>query len=59
MNPSARGWLKKLLKFAEKNDAKAETVANLYPALKSVGFIYTLSAFNFKNSRISPTLNFA
>ena len=40
MNPSARGWLKKLLKFAEKNDAKAETVANLYPALKSVGFIY-------------------
>lgn len=40
MNPSARGWLKKLLKFAEKNDAKAETVANLYPELKSVGFIY-------------------
>ena len=40
MNPSARGWLKKLLKFAEKNDAKAETVAILYPALKSVGFIY-------------------
>ena len=40
MNPSARGWLKKLLKFAEKNDAKAETVANLYPVLKSVGFIY-------------------
>ena len=40
MNPSARGWLKKLLKFAEKNEAKAETVANLYPTLKSVGFIY-------------------
>jgi hypothetical protein len=40
MNPSARGWLKKLLKFAEKNDAKAETLAELYPALKSIGFIY-------------------
>ncbi|MBB69319.1 MAG: hypothetical protein CMC77_04505 [Flavobacteriaceae bacterium] len=40
MNPSARGWLKKLLKFAEKNDAKAETLAKLYPALKSIGFIY-------------------
>ena len=40
MNPSARGWLKKLLKFAEKNDAKAETLAKLYRALKSIGFIY-------------------
>jgi predicted DNA-binding protein YlxM (UPF0122 family) len=40
MNPSARGWLKKLLKFAEKNDAKAETLAKLYPELKSIGFIY-------------------
>jgi hypothetical protein len=40
MNPSARGWLKKILKFAEKNDANAKTLAKLYPALKSVGFIY-------------------
>ena len=40
MNPSARGWLKKLLKFAEKNHAKTETLEKLYPALKSVGFIY-------------------
>lgn len=40
MNPSTRGWLKKLLKFAENNHANDKTVAKLYPELKSVGFIY-------------------
>ena len=40
MNPSARGWLKKLMKFATKNSAKRSTLPNLYPSLKSAGFIY-------------------
>ena len=40
MNPSARGWLKKLMKFATKNSAKRSTLSNLYPSLKSAGFIY-------------------
>ena len=40
MNPSARGWLRELMKFATKNSAKRSTLSNLYPSLKSAGFIY-------------------
>ena len=40
MNPSSTGWLKKLMKFATKNSAKISTLSNLYPSLKSAGFVY-------------------
>ena len=40
MNPSARGWLKKLIKFVTINSANQSTLSNLYPSLKSAGFIY-------------------
>ena len=40
MNPSSRGWLKKLMKVATKSSAKISTIPKLYPNLKSAGFIY-------------------
>ena len=40
MNPSARGWLKKLIKFVTINSGNQSTLSNLYPSLKSAGFIY-------------------
>ena len=40
MNPSAAGWLKKLLKLVEKSEIKNTSTLKLYQELKSVGFIY-------------------
>lgn len=40
MNPSARGWLKKLLKSLEKEQLQNLSLLEFYPKLKSSGFIY-------------------
>lgn len=40
MNPSAKGWLKKLLKTLEKQPNIIDVLENVYPKLKSAGFIY-------------------
>jgi len=40
MNPSSKGWLKKLLKFAEKDNGNCSPKHKFYKSLKNVGFIY-------------------
>lgn len=40
MNPSAQGWLKKLLKSLKKHHNGGQTVLSLYPHLKTSGFVY-------------------
>jgi len=40
MNPSSKGWLKKLLKFAEKDSGNCSPKHKFYKSLKNVGFIY-------------------
>lgn len=40
MNPSARGWLKKLVKFLENQQRHDLALLEFYPVLKSSGFIY-------------------
>lgn len=53
MNPSAKGWLKKLLKTLEKQSNAFDVLEDVYPKLKSAGFIYgsNVSVVNriFKN----------
>lgn len=40
MNPSAKGWLKKLQKTLEKQPNGLDVLENVYPKLKTAGFIY-------------------
>lgn len=40
MNPSAKGWLNKLIRTIEKQSNGVEVLENVYPKLKSAGFIY-------------------
>lgn len=53
MNPSARGWLKKLLKSLEKEQYQSLTLLDFYPKLKLSGFIYGSNVavvYNFLSS---------
>jgi len=38
MNPSAKGWLKKLLKTLDKDAVDCIALKDFYPKLKGVGF---------------------
>lgn len=40
MNPSAKGWLKKLLKTLDQHPNNNDGLIDFYPKLKRVGFIY-------------------
>lgn len=40
MNPSAKGWLKKLLKTLDKDAVDCIALKDFYPKLKGVGFVY-------------------
>ncbi|MDG1778550.1 MAG: LETM1-related biofilm-associated protein [Flavobacteriaceae bacterium] len=40
MNPSAKGWLKKLLKTLDKQPNGVDVLEDVYPKLKLAGFIY-------------------
>ena len=40
MNPSAKGWLKKLLKILDQYPNNNDGLKDFYPKLKHVGFIY-------------------
>lgn len=40
MNPSAKGWLKKLLKTLDQHPNNNDGLKDFYPKLKRVGFIY-------------------
>ena len=40
MNPSAKGWLKKLLKTLNNHLDEDDNLRIFYPKLKNVGFIY-------------------
>ena len=40
MNPSAKGWLKKLLKTLDQHPNNNDCLIDFYPILKRVGFIY-------------------
>ena len=40
MNPSAKGWLKKLLKTLDKQPNSVDVLEDVYPKLKLAGFIY-------------------
>ena len=53
MNPSAKGWLKKILKTLEKQPNTIDVLENVYPKLKLAGFIYgsnvSVANSTFKN----------
>lgn len=40
MNPSAKGWLKKLIKTLDKDAVDCIALKDFYPKLKGVGFVY-------------------
>lgn len=40
MNPSAQGWLKKLIQSLKKHQNEGQTLLELYPHLKASGFVY-------------------
>lgn len=43
MNPSAKGWLKKLLKILDQYPNNNDGLKDFYPKLKHVGFIYGIN----------------
>lgn len=40
MNPSGSGWIRKLLKLLNNSEHQIESLEQLYPKLRNVGFIY-------------------